>query len=552
MSQKKRAKLSKNEKLIAETGNEQEIRQIFNKTNVNSVDVLQRTPLHLLCSSKNLKISTVEYLISQGADCQQTTVTKQTILHTIVSNPVINDLDLSKIVELFLSKDVDPNISDRKGQTCLHVLCSSESDLSKTLQILLDNKANPSIQIFSGSLAGFTPLHCLCRSYKKVSEESVKALVFSGAKLNCYDRFGNTILHLIAQNLKITPRSVSLLLSNGCPYTTSNHGGEKPIDIAIKNENKVFISAMDKFLQILEYESSEGRKKQKKWEEFLNEIDQLVEKTQEISDKQLNVHYEIGEGAFKVVYKGEWMGQIVAISKIKEAKLFSQIQIQEFVNELSILCKLRHPKIVTFFGGCTRNIGSLILVSEFCEGGDLFHLLHSKIHISKKKKIKIAKDICSGVQYLHSKNIIHRDLKSPNVLLDEKHNAKLTDFGLSKSMDISESITSNNTIVGTPRWMAPELLRGDGDYTNKVDIYALGLILYEISLRKIPFKKINIFQLPIKVGIYGIRPKLKQKDLFSDLIGWCWHQNPDKRPDINEILLNILEIEKKIDVDYLD
>ncbi|KAJ6252326.1 serine/threonine-protein kinase tnni3k-related [Anaeramoeba flamelloides] len=266
---------------------------------------------------------------------------------------------------------------------------------------------------------------------------------------------------------------------------------------------------------------------------------------QDIPLKDLEFIKKVGSGSFKRVLEGRWLGNQVAIAQLKQSSRLTKSQLQDFEREVKLLCTLHHPKIVRFYGGCIQNMNKLLLVSEFCGGGDLFQLLHSKKKITRKQKIRIALDTAQGIQYLHSKNLIHRDLKSPNVLLKEfgnNLNAKITDFGLSKTMDASQTF-SNNTIVGTPRWMAPELLRAEKNYTNKVDIYAFGIILWEISKREIPFRGINQFQFLMSVGIRGERPEINENDLFYNLIIQCWRQNPKDRPAIFHILKDLKTIE---------
>jgi len=147
-------------------------------------------------------------------------------------------------------------------------------------------------------------------------------------------------------------------------------------------------------------------------------------------------------------------------------------------------------------------------------------------------------DIATGMNYLHllKPPLLHRDLKSLNILLDEHLiHCKICDFGMSKMrMDQNQAMTIG---VGTPIWMAPELMRGD-KYDEKVDIYAFGIILYEMVSNDVPFKEMNQMQLLLEVAINNKRPIIPQTcpPPFRRLITDCWNNDPTQRPPFSGIL----------------
>ncbi|KAL6068396.1 hypothetical protein QOT17_008205 [Balamuthia mandrillaris] len=148
--------------------------------------------------------------------------------------------------------------------------------------------------------------------------------------------------------------------------------------------------------------------------------------------------------------------------------------------------------------------------------------------------LKMALDAALGLGYLHSRDILHRDVKSLNLLVDMHYNVKICDFGLSK---IKQKGSLAKTSCGTPNWMAPELLRGE-PYTEKVDVYSFGMICWEMITQQVPFADFNTAEIRKQVGWNHKRPviPLDCPKKFAALIKDCWHKNPKKRPSFQEIV----------------
>ncbi len=146
---------------------------------------------------------------------------------------------------------------------------------------------------------------------------------------------------------------------------------------------------------------------------------------------------------------------------------------------------LRHPNIVMFMGACTKSPGNLAIVLEFCKNNCLWALLQDlRIPLSWEKRLELAIGVAKGMMYLHSfaVPVLHRDLKSLNVLLDEYYTPKIADFGWTRLL--AEKMTLK---VGTFQWMAPEVILTK-TYTEKADVYSFGIILWEIASREPPYK----------------------------------------------------------------
>ena len=178
---------------------------------------------------------------------------------------------------------------------------------------------------------------------------------------------------------------------------------------------------------------------------------------------------------------------------------------------------------------------------ELAENGNLRQFI-SKHKVSMTKKIEIIRQISSAMEYLHSKGIIHRDLKLENVLIDGNETVKLMDFGLSK---IVHDEDSDHTLhIGTSGYIAPEVFSGNGKYTNKCDIFSAGFVFHEIMTGSTPFgSKFSGFVLEKKI-LDGERPVL-QKSSFKDcefmipIITSCWKNDPNERMSFKEIVQEI-------------
>ena len=140
------------------------------------------------------------------------------------------------------------------------------------------------------------------------------------------------------------------------------------------------------------------------------------------------------------------------------------------------------------------------MVTEFLSGGSLFDYLHKKKEkLTEELLVSICKDVSLGMAYLHEKNVLHCDLKSSNLLIDENWNVKLCDFGLSRINTTKNKMKNENIRVGTPHWMAPEILKG-GKYECPSDIYSFGILLWEMMTGKIPYKDYSTAQI---IGMVG-------------------------------------------------
>jgi mitogen-activated protein kinase kinase kinase 7 len=277
---------------------------------------------------------------------------------------------------------------------------------------------------------------------------------------------------------------------------------------------------------------------------FCDDKELLLKK---ISYRSLRFDKMIAKGANGEVWRGEYAHQEVAIKRLLVEMREDIRCVEYFAKEIHLASILEHPNIVRFIGVSWRLLPELSMVSEFLPHGDLAHYLASpasKQLTWKNEKISLATDIANALVYLHSlvPVIIHRDLKSLNVLLSDAYEAKLSDFGLSRERTFEETMTSG---VGTLLWSAPEILRGDR-YSEKADIYSYGVVLSELDTCLPPYKlneelargKTKSFELLPMIRNGRISPKFTDgvPPSVLTLAQLCLDQNPDRRPNAMQIV----------------
>mmetsp|Transcript_27068 Transcript_27068/g.58777 ORF Transcript_27068/g.58777 Transcript_27068/m.58777 type:complete len:283 (-) Transcript_27068:445-1293(-) len=195
---------------------------------------------------------------------------------------------------------------------------------------------------------------------------------------------------------------------------------------------------------------------------------------------ELHKQTKIGEGGFKTVFRGTYRHMDVAIAEAKNADP-DEDELREFDKELSILADLNAPNIVQLIGGVVEPGHNMAIVTEFMPKGSLYDVLErERATLDEHVKHNILKDICQGLAFLHSSNITHGDMKSLNILITTKYDAKLTDFGLSKFRSEEESVilTQGSECKSYP-WIAPEQIQPPFD-PYRADVWSMGAVFYEV------------------------------------------------------------------------
>lgn len=186
----------------------------------------------------------------------------------------------------------------------------------------------------------------------------------------------------------------------------------------------------------------------------------------------------LGSGGSAQVYRGSWKGKEVAIKKISGLS-----HLAEMTKEINALRRLRHPRLVSFIGACIQP-PILVVVTEFMSGGSLHDRLFGARRspgLTGAQRCTIAVQIVEGLAFLHQNRVVHRDMKSMNILIDAAGHAKLCDFGLAQQMEATHIERKSDGEGGSPRYMAPECYDPSlAKLTEKVDIWALGCVLIEL------------------------------------------------------------------------
>jgi len=253
----------------------------------------------------------------------------------------------------------------------------------------------------------------------------------------------------------------------------------------------------------------------------------------------------IGSGAFGTVYRGKYRGFEVAVKVLKDQVNPSPELMEAFECEVEMAEALRHTSIVNFVGAVHFK-NQLAIVTEFCPFGDLNSAL-KKYPFPYPLKLKALLDASRAMDYLHQSGMIHRDLKTENLLVVSLEAmsqtvCKLSDFGTARGLNsFAQAKTMMLTKgVGTPIFMAPEMLTGSQCYATTADVYSFGVMMCHVANNELPYTRDRRFDSSyqfVQKVIAGMRPELKV-DMPADykkLMTACWDNNPDARPRFSEI-----------------
>ncbi|KAH6775946.1 chitin elicitor receptor kinase 1 [Perilla frutescens var. hirtella] len=292
-------------------------------------------------------------------------------------------------------------------------------------------------------------------------------------------------------------------------------------------------------------------------------VDKSVEFTYQelaVATDDFNLSNKIGQGGFGSVFYAELRGEKAAIKKMDMQAS------KEFLAELKVLTHVHHVNLVRLIGYCVE--GSLFLVYEYIDNGNLSQHLRGKVTepLTWSTRVQIALDSARGLEYIHEHTVpmyIHRDIKSANILIDTNFRAKVADFGLTKLTEVG-SASLQTRLVGTFGYMPPEYAQY-GDISPKIDVYAFGVVLFELISAKEAIVKTNevITESRGLVALFeeafnepdqpeGLR-KLVDPRLADDypidsvskvahLAKACTHENPQLRPSMRSIVVALMTL----------
>ncbi|RLN49620.1 hypothetical protein BBJ28_00002649 [Nothophytophthora sp. Chile5] len=266
---------------------------------------------------------------------------------------------------------------------------------------------------------------------------------------------------------------------------------------------------------------------------------------------------QLGSGAYAVVWLVRYRNTQLLASKRLRPEIRSKKRTSVFVEEIKLIANFDHPNLVSFIGAAWTIESDLQMLLEYMEGGDLREYLSNPEapRAWSPAKFDIAIGIIEALVYLHSfvPPLVHRDLKSRNVLLSSDLKAKLSDFGTSRFRSLDSTMTAG---VGTGRWLAPEVITGDSNYGPAVDVYSFGVLLTELDTHEIPYskesgsngQKLSDMAILHQVATARLRPKVGETcaPALRQLVKMCLVQEPALRPTAPAIAYELRMMRKDL------
>jgi hypothetical protein len=240
---------------------------------------------------------------------------------------------------------------------------------------------------------------------------------------------------------------------------------------------------------------------------------------------------KVASGSFGDVFRGTYLGAEVAIKALRlRADTEQAAVVSEFLAELAVLRRIRHKHVVQLIGA-SAGPPACVLVTEFMRGGALAsYLRRVQRPLPAARQLGLVCDVARGMDYLHNCNIVHRDLKAANLLLNEHGECKVADFGLARVVDGAAGSMTAET--GTYRWMAPEVIRA-ARYDARCDVYSFGVVCWEVAAAgEVPYAGLPAMQVALQVAQAGLRPGVPPAapPALARLMVACWAESPDARP----------------------
>ncbi|KAD7117980.1 hypothetical protein R6Q59_005002 [Mikania micrantha] len=311
------------------------------------------------------------------------------------------------------------------------------------------------------------------------------------------------------------------------PYPSSS---KAPWKTEMENMERKRFDSLESWSMILDSENVET------WEVAKEDQEEW---TADLS--QLFIGNKFASGAHSRIYRGIYKQRAVAVKMVRIPTHKEETRImleQQFKSEVALLSRLYHPNIVQFIAACKKP-PVYCIITEYMSQGTLRMYLNKKepYSLSTETVLRLALDISRGMEYLHSQGVVHRDLKSNNLLLNDEMRVKVGDFGTSCLETQTQESKGN---MGTYRWMAPEMVK-EKPYTRKVDVYSFGIVLWELITALLPFQGMTPVQAAFAVAEKNERPPLPAscQPALAQLIKRCWAAEASKRPDFTEIVQSL-------------
>lgn len=414
-----------------------------------------------------------------------------------------------------------------------HLFKAVEVNDEETLNILCDKKQSSfNVDLDCVNNASETPLHVA----SKLGHFRVCVILCKyGAGLNIPDRNGRTALHLACQNSHY--RTVQVLIRSGSMLHLQDNIGNTPLHYAISNNNPKIVKYFLNRFPDLSIKNSDGLTCQDlitihgvKTEFNGSVLESLI--SEEKEEAQLTLQdFEavqvLGKGSFAEVYLVKLInsGQLYAMKVLRKEKLLMQNVIRYAITERNILSRISHPFIAKL-NFAFQSEDKLYLVLDYYSGGCLSYYINKERHFTEDITRFFAAEIVLAIEELHKNNIIYRDLKPDNVLIDQNGHAILTDFGLSKQGVEDEDLASS--FCGSLAYLAPEMVKQSG-HNKSVDWYLLGVLIYEMLIGFPPFYSLNKDQMFQNIESAKVRIPARISSTGKNFIKQLLKKDPGKR-----------------------
>ncbi|KAG5019724.1 hypothetical protein AAZX31_06G175200 [Glycine max] len=285
----------------------------------------------------------------------------------------------------------------------------------------------------------------------------------------------------------------------------------------------------------------------------------------EIDPSNLIIKSVIARGTFGTVHRGIYDGQDVAVKMLDWGEEGHRTEAEiaalrsAFTQEVAVWHRLEHPNVTKFIGATMgsselqiQTDNGLIsmpsniccVVVEYLAGGTLksFLIKNRRRKLAFKVVVQLALDLARGLSYLHSQKVVHRDVKTENMLLDKTRTVKIADFGVARVEASNPNDMTGET--GTLGYMAPEVLNGN-PYNRKCDVYSFGICLWEIYCCDMPYPDLSFSEITSAVVRQNLRPEIPRccPSSLANVMKRCWDANPDKRPEMDEVVAMIEAID---------
>jgi ankyrin repeat protein len=477
--------------------------------NVNAQNNNGETPLHKAIFNSSVRLMMVDLLLKNGADVNLLNNLGESALHYAVR------LGRDDLVSVLLRAGADVTIAGSKEKKTPYQLALDEQHKEMAARIrkhkeLLDWLHELQLDMYS---TNFVKEELFLDILVDIEEKTLEKMgIATGHRLKIM-KACKALKGLIAEATKTkeTPKEESVLEDDGNEHSEAAVSSLRKDLLALKHSGPAPI----------------------------------------INDSELEFTEKLGAGASGKVYKGLYKGDEVAIKVLKS--MTETKEIEEFKKEFMIMSAIRSKSVVYFYGAVLSP--RLCMVMEYCSRGSLYHVITSdKYDIGWDKVFRFAMETTRGIAELHNADppIMHRDLKSLNLLVNEKWEIKVCDFGLSR-FNTDSNLKTLVQMRGTFAYCAPEVYFGE-QFSTKSDVYSIGMVFWELVTRCIlghyerpfgEFKNLQFdFQIIIQTAKKGLRPTIPATcpEGWKNLITDCFDHSTEKRPSCNEIITRIEEL----------